>query len=85
MLILLGYPVAFTLGGIATIVGVWVFDIDFLSALSKNLWYYAKFCPLGVPLFIFMGMMLEKSGIAEKLLETMALIFGEFKGDLHCL
>ena len=37
---------------------------------------------IAVPLFIFMGMMLEKSGIAENLLETMALLFGKFKGGL---
>jgi len=41
-----------------------------------------NFVLLGVPLFVFMGMMLEKSGIAEKLLETMALLFGRFKGGL---
>jgi tripartite ATP-independent transporter DctM subunit len=37
---------------------------------------------MAVPLFVFMGMMLEKSGIAENLLETMALLFGRFKGGL---
>ena len=83
LLILLGYPVAFTLGGIATIVGVWIFDIDFFYLLSLRIFgTMQNFVLLGVPLFIFMGMMLEKSGIAEKLLETMALLFGKFKGGL---
>ena len=83
LLMLLGYPVAFTLGGIATIVGVWVFDIDFFYLLSLRIFgTMQNFVLLGVPLFIFMGMMLEKSGIAEKLLETMALLFGKFKGGL---
>jgi tripartite ATP-independent transporter DctM subunit len=83
LLILLGYPVAFTLGGIATIVGIWVFDIDFFYLLSLRIFgTMQNFVLLGVPLFVFMGMMLEKSGIAEKLLETMALLFGKFKGGL---
>ena len=83
ILILAGYPVAFTLGGIAVIVGVWVFDMDFFYLLSLRVYgTMQNFVLLGVPLFVFMGMMLEKYGIAEKLLETMALLFGKFKGGL---
>ena len=83
ILILIGYPVAFTLGGVAVIVGVWVFDVDFFYLLSLRIFgTMQNFVLLGVPLFVFMGMMLEKSGIAEKLLETMALLFGRFKGGL---
>ena len=83
ILILIGYPVAFTLGGVAVIVGVWMFDIDFFYLLSLRIFgTMQNFVLLGVPLFVFMGMMLEKSGIAEKLLETMALLFGKFKGGL---
>ncbi|MAJ52251.1 MAG: C4-dicarboxylate ABC transporter [Flammeovirgaceae bacterium] len=83
LLILIGYPVAFTLGGIAVIVGVWMFDIDFFYLLSLRIFgTMQNFVLLGVPLFVFMGMMLEKSGIAENLLETMALLFGKFKGGL---
>ena len=83
ILILIGYPVAFTLGGVAIIVGVWMFDVDFFYLLSLRIFgTMQNFVLLGVPLFVFMGMMLEKSGIAEKLLETMALLFGKFKGGL---
>jgi tripartite ATP-independent transporter DctM subunit len=82
-LILIGYPVAFTLGGVAVIVGVWMFDVDFFYLLSLRIYgTMQNFVLLGVPLCVFMGMMLEKSGIAEKLLETMALLFGKFKGGL---
>ena len=82
-MILIGYPVAFTLGGVAVIVGVWMFDVDFFYLLSLRIFgTMQNFVLLGVPLFVFMGMMLEKSGIAEKLLETMALLFGKFKGGL---
>ena len=83
ILILIGYPVAFTLGGVAVIVGVWIFDVDFFYLLSLRIFgTMQNFVLLGVPLFVFMGMMLEKSGIAEKLLETLALLFGRFKGGL---
>jgi len=83
ILILIGYPVAFTLGGVAVIVGIWMFDIDFFYLLSLRIFgTMQNFVLLGVPLFVFMGVMLEKSGIAEKLLETMALLFGRFKGGL---
>lgn len=82
-LILLGYPVAFTLAGLSILVGVWVFDLDFFYLLSLRIYgTMQNFVLLAVPLFVFMGIMLEKSGIAERLLETMALLFGRFKGGL---
>ncbi|XOV92842.1 MAG: TRAP transporter large permease subunit [Bacteroidota bacterium] len=83
LLILLGYPVAFTLGGLSVVVGILVFDIDFFYLLSLRLYgTMQNFVLLAVPLFVFMGIMLEKSGIAERLLETMALLFGRFRGGL---
>ena len=79
----IGYAVGFILGGVAVFVGIWVFDIDFFYLLSLRIFgTMQNFVLLGVPLFVFMGVMLEKSGIAEKLLETMALLFGRFKGGL---
>lgn len=81
--ILFGYPVSFTLGGISIIVGVIVFDIDFFYLLSLRVYgTMNNFVLLAVPLFVYMGIMLEKSGLAENLLETMALIFGRFRGGL---
>lgn len=83
LIILFGYPVAFTLGGLSVLVGLWVFDLDFFYLLSLRVYgTMQNFVLLAVPLFVFMGMMLERSGIAEKLLETMALLFGRFKGGL---
>lgn len=83
LLILLGYPVAFTLGGISVLVGIFVFDIDFFYLLSLRVYgTMQNFVLLAVPLFVFMGIMLEKSGIAERLLETMAMLFGRFRGGL---
>jgi tripartite ATP-independent transporter DctM subunit len=83
LLILFGFPVAFTLGGISVIIGLWVFDVNFFYLLSLRVYgTMQNFVLLAVPLFVFMGMMLERSGISEKLLETMAMLFGRFKGGL---
>lgn len=83
ILILFGFPVAFTLGGLSVLVGLWIFDIDFFYLLSLRIYgTMQNFVLLAVPLFIFMGITLEKSGIAEKLLENMAMLFGKRKGGL---
>lgn len=83
LLILVGYPVAFTLGGLSILAGIWIFDIDFFYLLSLRVYgTMQNFVLLAVPLFVFMGIMLEKSGIAERLLETMAMLFGRFRGGL---
>ncbi len=81
--ILFGYPVAFTLGGLSVILGLIVFDSDFFYLLSLRIFgTMQNFVLLAVPLFIFMGMMLEKSGIAERLLHTMSMLFGNIRGGL---
>lgn len=83
ILILVGYPVAFTIGGLSILVGVLVFDVDFFYLLSLRIsGTMSNFVLIAVPLFVYMGIMLEKSGLAESLLETMALLFGRFKGGL---
>ncbi len=83
ILILFGYPVAFTLGGISVIFGLIIFDVDFFYLLSLRIYgTMNNYVLLAVPLFIYMGIMLEKSGLAESLLETMALLFGKFRGGL---
>jgi tripartite ATP-independent transporter DctM subunit len=83
LLILFGYPVAFTLGGISILVGLFVFDSDFFYLLSLRIYgTMQNFVLLAVPLFIFMGMILEKSGIAERLLHTMSMLFGNIRGGL---
>jgi len=83
LLLLLGYPVALTLGGVSVIFGVLAFGTDFFALLPLRIWgTMTNQVLLAVPLFIFMGVMLEKSGIAEKLLETMGMLFGRFRGGL---
>lgn len=83
ILILSGYPVAFTLGGLAVLVGYFVLGPEFFNFLpSRIMGIMSNTVLIAVPLFIFMGMMLEKSGLAESLLETMAMLFGQFRGGL---
>jgi len=83
ILILFGYPVALVLGGISVISGLLFFDVDFFYLVSLRIFgIMNNFVLLAVPLFIFMGMTLERSGIAEKLLETMAILFGKIRGGL---
>ena len=83
ILILFGYPVALTLGGISILAGLLFFDVDFFYLVSLRIYgIMNNFVLLAVPLFVFMGLTLEKSGIAERLLETMAILFGKIKGGL---
>ena len=86
LLILFGYPVAFTLGGISILVGLFVFDSDFFYLLSLRIYgTMQNFVLLAVPLFIFMGMMLEKSGIAERLLHTCSDVGAVEHRDDRCI
>ncbi|MBU1345150.1 MAG: TRAP transporter large permease subunit [Proteobacteria bacterium] len=82
-LLLLGFPVAFTIGGVAFFFGLYGFGPGFFELLPLRIWgTMTNFTLLAVPLFIYMGVMLEKSGLAEELLEAMALVFGKIRGGL---
>jgi tripartite ATP-independent transporter DctM subunit len=81
--LLLGYPVAFTLGAVAVFFGTFALGIDFFHLLPLRVWgIMTNFTLLAVPLFVFMGVILEKSGLAQDLLETSASLFGGKKGGL---
>ena len=83
ILILYGYPVAFTLGGISMIYALVFLEPTSFAALPPRIMgVMSNYVLLAVPLFIFMGFMLEKSGLAESLLETMAMLFGKIRGGL---
>ena len=88
VLLSLGYPVAFSLGGVSILFGLLgiafgVFDPIFLTAMPQRIFgIMNNFTLLAIPYFIFMGAMLEKSGIAENLLETMGSLFGRLRGGL---
>jgi len=81
--LLLGYSVALSLGAVALLFG-WLFlNLDFFNLLPLRIWgIMTNFTLSAVPLFIFMGIMLEKSGLAEQLLENMGRLFGQVRGGL---
>jgi len=88
LLLMLGYPVALTLAGTALAFAVGgvlagVFDAGFLSALPGRIFgTVTNITLIAVPLFILMGTILEKSHIAEELLDSMARVFGGLRGGL---
>ena len=88
LVLMAGYPVALSLAGTAflfALVGAVTghFDMAFLMALPDRLFGTIENTTLiAVPLFIFMGVMLEKSKLSEDLLESMADLFGGFKSGL---
>ena len=83
LLLLMGYPVAFTSGAIALVFGIIFLGLDFFALLPLRIWgILTNFTLLAVPLFIFMGVILDRSGIAEDLLETMGKLFGKLNGGL---
>lgn len=88
LVLMLGYPVAFCLSGIALLFAglgyaTGTFDSAFVEALPNRLYgIIANPILIAVPLFVFMGVMLEKSRIAENLLRAMASVFGKRPGGI---
>jgi len=87
-MLMLGFPVAFTLAGTSILFGIagvqfGVFDPSNLRAIAGRFTgYMINEVLVAVPLFIFMGVMLERSRIAEQLLSTMGRLFGDMRGGL---
>lgn len=101
VLLLVGFPVAFTLGGTAvlfTLLGSnftevylgfalpWdpAFNVSRLNILPQRIFgtIMDNYTLVAVPFFVFMGVMLERSGLAEELLESMGMLFGKLRGGL---
>ena len=88
VLLPIGYPVALTLGGVslgfaALGAASGLMNLALLGALPERIYgVMTNEVLLAIPLFIFMGVMLERSRIAEQLLETMARLFGALPGGL---
>jgi tripartite ATP-independent transporter DctM subunit len=87
-LLLLGFPVAFTLAGTALLFALGGivgggFDATFLGTMPNRIFGIMNNGTLvAVPLFVFMGITLERARIAEELLETISLLFGDLRGGL---
>lgn len=86
--ILLGFPVSFSISGVAILFAFlgWAtgaMDISLLGALGQRVFgVLTNSVLIAIPLFVFMGVVLEKSRIAEELLETMGQLFGRLRGGL---
>jgi TRAP-type mannitol/chloroaromatic compound transport system permease large subunit len=86
--LLLGYPVAFALGAVGLIFGfigieLGLFRPDFLQALPERIYgIMNNDVLLAIPFFTFMGLILERSGMAEDLLDTIGQLFGKMRGGL---
>jgi TRAP-type mannitol/chloroaromatic compound transport system permease large subunit len=87
-MILLGFPVAFTLAGTALMfagigTALGVFDPSFFGFFPNRIYgVMTNEVLIAVPLFVFMGVMLERSKVAEELLDTMGQLFGNLRGGL---
>jgi tripartite ATP-independent transporter DctM subunit len=86
--LLLGYPAAFSLGAVGLIFGLigielGLFVPDFLQALPERIYgVMSNDTLLAIPFFTFMGLVLERSGMAEDLLDTIGQLFGTVRGGL---
>ncbi|WP_305830501.1 TRAP transporter large permease [Photobacterium leiognathi] len=81
--LLLGFPVAFTFGGIALIFGVWAEGLDMFAFMPYRIQSIMENTVLmAVPLFVFMGLVLQKTRLAEQLLESMGRLFGGVRGGI---
>ena len=83
-----GFPVAFTLGGVSLLFAlggsfIGAFDLSFLGFVSNRIFgVMTNEVLIAVPLFVFMGVMLERSKVAEELLEAMGAAFTSLPGGL---
>src|SRR6266478_3469355 len=88
VMLLLGYPAAFSLGAVGLIyafVGIELgeFRPDFLQALPERVWgVMSNDTLLAIPFFTFLGLVLERSGMAEDLLDTIGQVFGAIRGGI---
>ena len=86
--LLLGYPAAFSLGAVGLIFGLIGIELgqfapDFLQALPERIYgVMSNDTLLAIPFFTFMGLVLERSGMAEDLLDTIGQLFGTVRGGL---
>lgn len=84
LLLALGFPVAFTFGGVALFFALYAQGMHLFPLVAERMYavMMTNVVLMAVPLFIFMGIVLEKSGIAERMLEAMGTLFGRVRGGL---
>lgn len=83
VLLFMGYYVAFTFAGVSVLVGVFFLGIDLFEFMPYRIMSIMENTTLmSIPMFIFMGIVLQKTGLAERLLESSAKLFGAMSGGV---
>lgn len=83
LFIMLGYPIGFVLGGIAAVFGVIFIGPQIMDMFMLRLFgVMQNYVLIAIPLFVFMGIIIEKSGVALRLFDAMHVLFGRLRGGL---
>ncbi len=78
-----GYSVAFTFAGVSLLVGVYALGLDLFAFMPYRIMSIMENTTLmAIPMFIFMGIVLQRTGLAERLLESSAKLFGSIAGGV---
>ncbi len=80
----IGYPIALTFAGLSLLVGIWIEGVELFSFIPYRLFdaIMKNTILMAIPMFIFMGIVLQKTGLAERLLESMGKLFGKRPGGV---
>jgi tripartite ATP-independent transporter DctM subunit len=82
-LLMLGFPVAFTFAAVAVGFAVATGQVELFAMMPERIYaLMTNVTLMSVPLFVFMGMVLQRSGLAEMLLETVGMLFGRLRGGI---
>lgn len=83
LLLMLGYPVAFTFGAVAVFFAAATGQLELFAMMPERIYaLMTNFSLMAVPLFIFMGLVLQRSGLAEMLLRTLGILFRQLRGGI---
>lgn len=83
LLLMLGYPIAFTLAAVAIAFAALTGQLELFAMMPERIYaLMTNLTLMAVPLFVFMGIVLQRSGLAEMLLETVGMLFGKLRGGV---
>jgi len=82
-IIMMGFPIGFSMAGVATVFGIFFIGPQVSNLFMLRMYYYlSDYTLIAIPLFIFLGVVIEKSGIATRLFDAMYAILGGLRGGL---
>ena len=81
--LMIGYPIGFVIAAVSLFMGLGVWGLKVGDVLYVRMFsFFTSYVLLAIPLFVFMGVMLERSGVGERLFSALYLWFGGFRGGL---